>query len=70
MGDGPTNAVCHQAHNGRVQAVDRGQTGELRVGHALRHQQRDEDDAGNEVARQPLALISARGYERRASSAR
>ena len=55
----PDERERDEAHDGRVQAGDGGQPGELGVGHALRDEQRDEHDAGDEVARQPRPLVGA-----------
>ena len=53
----PEGRVGEQADDRRVEPGDRGQAGQLRVRHALRHEQRREDDGGDEVARQPAPLV-------------
>ena len=51
--------VRDQADDRRVQPRDRRQARELRVGHPLRNEQRDEDDPGDEVAWQPRPFVGA-----------
>ena len=45
----PEEGVADQAGDRRVEAGDGRQAGELRVGHPLGHQDRGEDDAGDQV---------------------
>ena len=49
----PDQGVRDEADYRRVQPGDRRQPGQLRVGHALRDEQGHQDDAGDQVARQP-----------------
>ena len=51
--------VGEQAHDRRVEPGDRRQAGQLRVRHALGHQQRGQHQAGDEVLRDPRALVGA-----------
>ena len=51
--------VRDEADDRRVQAGDRRQAGQLRVGHALRHEQGDEDDAGDQVAGEERPVVRA-----------
>ena len=55
--------VADEAGDRRVQAGDRGQPGQLGVGHALRHEDRGQHDTGDEVGPQPPALVSPRGAD-------
>ncbi len=57
------HGVPEQTQDGRVQTRDRGQSRELRVRHALRHEQRRQDQARDEVLRQPRAVIGAERLE-------
>ena len=49
--------VAEQAHDRRVQAGDRRQARQLRVRHALRHQQGGQDHPGDDVLDQPLPPV-------------
>ena len=53
----PDEGVGDQADDGRVEARDRRQPGQLRVRHPLRHEQGHEHDARDQVARQPRPLV-------------
>ena len=53
---GPEDRVADEAADRRVQPVHRGHAGQLGVGHALRHEDRGEHDARDEVGPQPGAL--------------
>ena len=57
--DGPKIGVADEAADRRVEAGDRGQTGELRVGHALRDEDRGEHEPGDHVGAQPRPLVRA-----------
>ena len=46
---GPEERVADQAGDRRVEARDGRQSGELRVGHSLRHEDRRQDDPGDQV---------------------
>jgi hypothetical protein len=52
--------VPQQAEDRGVQAGDRGQPGQLGVGHALRHKQRGQDQAGDGVTGQPTRPVGAK----------
>ncbi len=56
----PEDRVPHEASNRRVEPGDRWEPGELRVGHALRHENRREHDAGHGIRRQPLTPVRTR----------
>ena len=45
----PEERVADQAGDRRVEARDRGQAGELRIGHSLRHEDRGQHDPGDQV---------------------
>ena len=49
--------VRDEAEDRRVEAGDRREAGELRVGHPLRHQQRGQHEARDEVLAQPLRPV-------------
>ena len=53
----PERRVADQAEDRRVQPGDRRQAGKLGVGHPLRHQQRGQHEAGDDVAPQPRPAI-------------
>jgi hypothetical protein len=53
----PEHGVGDKAEDGRVQARDRGEARQLRVGHPLRHQERGQDQPGHDVAAQPPRLV-------------
>ena len=55
----PEHGVAEQAHDRGVEAGDRRQAGQLRVGHALGHQQRGQHEAGHDVLGQPGAVVGA-----------
>ena len=55
----PEQRVHDEAGDGRVEAGDRRQPGQLRVRQPLRHEDRREDDAGDEVEAQPRRLVRA-----------
>ena len=55
----PDEGVRDEADHGRVQPGDGRQPGQLRVGHPLGHEQRDEHDAGDQVARQERSVVGA-----------
>ena len=52
--------VGEQAQDGGVQPGDRGQPGQLRVGHALGNQQRRQDDPGDDVLAEPVSSGTSR----------
>ena len=54
---GPEHGVGDKAEDGRVQARDRGEARQLRVGHPLRHQERGQDQPGHDVVAQPTRLV-------------
>jgi hypothetical protein len=56
----PHQRIDEKRHHRRVQAGDGWQTGELRVGHALRDEQRREHDPGDEVTVERGALVRTR----------
>ena len=58
---GAEHRVADQARDRRVKTRDRRKPGELGVRHALRDEDRGEDDPGEEVRSQPRALIGTRG---------
>ena len=55
----PHQRIGGQAQDGRVEARDRGQAGELRVGHALWHEQSCQHEPGHDIFRQPRPLVGA-----------
>ena len=57
--------VPDEAGDRRVQPRDRGKPGQLCVGHALGHEDRREDDAGDEVEVEPASPVGARHAEPR-----
>jgi hypothetical protein len=59
---GSEQRISEEAENRRVQAGDRGQAGEFRVGHSLRDQKSGQDQACNHILRQPARLV---GEQRR-----
>ena len=61
----PEDRVGEQRHDRRVEAGHRRQTGQLRVGHALRDQQRGDREPGDDVAAQVGAPIVQRQVEPR-----
>ena len=63
--DGPKIAYADQARDGRVEAGDRRQAGELGVRHALGHEDGGEHDPRDDVAPQPAPLVRAGGAQTR-----
>ena len=59
----PEHRVGEQAHDRGVQARDRRQARQLRVGHALGDEQAGEHQPGDQVLGQPRALVCANGDE-------
>jgi len=57
---GADEGIGEEWHERRVEAGHRGQAGKLRVGHALRHEQGGENEAGDDVVSQPRAPVPAR----------
>ena len=49
--------VGEQAEDAGVQPGDRGQSGQLGIGHALRNEQRRQDDPGDDVLAEPVLLV-------------
>ena len=66
----PEERVADEAGDRRVQAGDRRQAGQLGVGHALRHEDGGEDEAGDEVGAQPAPLGTCAARRRRVRCAR
>ncbi len=64
-GDGPKTAYAMRHIDGRVQARDGRQSGQLGIGHALRHEQRREHHGRHDVAAQPAPLVRPDGAEAR-----
>ena len=56
---GPEERVADQAGDRRVEAGDRRQAGELRVGHPLRHEDRGEHEPGDQVGASRRARVVA-----------
>ena len=57
---GTEHRIHHQRHDGRVEAVDRRQTGRLRVAHPDRHQEAGEDHAGETSDRSRTPFVRPR----------
>ena len=55
----PEERVADEAEDGRVQAGHGRNAGQLGVGHALRDEDRSEDDPGHEVVPEPATPVRA-----------
>ena len=66
----PEDRVAQQAPDRRVQAVHGREAGQLRVGHALRDQDRGKDHTGDNIGAKPPSLIGARHRARPSPIAR